>query len=240
MVDVHDQIFDLEIAQVRQERLGNRAVPVALALYLGPLLLEDVRLGDDLQLGPREPEPLRELTDGDVDGDVQQLVRSVDQHTAQAVFGKQLCRALGAPLCARDEQHGVPALAHAPDFGDPLLNAAAEFDRRLTGDVQGGSRWRHGSGWRHGSRWRRWSGWGRRSGWRRVVVGLDFSRAFANRQLIQPRGCRKPLADFGPRDQQLFGRRRARVVSSRLFEARLRLLDQLWRPAPLRPLLQQR
>ena len=59
-----------------------------------------------------------------------------------------------------------------------------------------------------------------------MVVGLDFSRAFANRQLIQPRGRRKPLADFGPWDQQLFGRRRARVVGSGLFEARLGLVDQ--------------
>ena len=76
MIDVHDQIFDLEIAQVRQERLRNRAVPVALALDLGPLLLEDVRLGDDLQLGSREAEALRELTHRNVDGDVQQLVRA--------------------------------------------------------------------------------------------------------------------------------------------------------------------
>ena len=135
VIDVDDQVVDLEIAQVREERLRNRPVPVALALDLRALLLEDVRLGDDLQLGARQPEAFRELADGDVHGDVQQLVGAIDQDAAEAVLGEQLGRALGAPFGAGDEQHGVAALAHALDLGDPFLNAAAKFDGGLTGDV---------------------------------------------------------------------------------------------------------
>ena len=37
----------------------------------------------------------------------------------------------------------------------------------------------------------------------------------------------KPLADIVPRDQQLIGRRRDRVVGFRIREARVRLLDEL-------------
>ena len=78
VVDMHDQIVDLEIAQVRQEGLGDGSVPVALALDLGPLFFEDVRLGNDLQLGARQTEALRELPDGDVHGDVSSSsVRSI-------------------------------------------------------------------------------------------------------------------------------------------------------------------
>ena len=107
-----------------------------LALDLGALFLEHIRLGDDLQLGAGQPEALRELADRDVHRDVQQLVGAIDQDAAQVVLREQLGRALGAPFGARDEQHGVAALAHALDFGDPLLDPSAEFDGRLAGDVQ--------------------------------------------------------------------------------------------------------
>ena len=139
VIDVHDQVVDFEIAQVREERLRDRAVPVSLALDLRALFLEDVRLGDDLQLGARQPEPFRQLPDGDVHRDVEQLVGAIDEDAAKAVFGQQLGRALRPPFGAGDEQHGVAALAHALDLGDPFLDAAAELDGGLTSDVQ-----RHG------------------------------------------------------------------------------------------------
>jgi hypothetical protein len=59
VVDVDNQVVDLEIAQVGEERFGDGAMPVSLALDLGALFLEDVRLCDDLNLGSRQAEALR-------------------------------------------------------------------------------------------------------------------------------------------------------------------------------------
>ena len=136
VIDVHDEVVDLEIAQVREERLRDGTVPVSLALDLGALFLEDVRLGNDLQLGARQTEALRQLPDGDVHRDVEQLVGPIDEHAAKPVLGQQLGRALRSPFGARDEQHGVAALAHALDLGNPFLDAAAELDGRLARDIQ--------------------------------------------------------------------------------------------------------
>ena len=136
VIDVDDEVADLEIAKVGKKRLRDGAMAVAAPLDLRALFLEDVRLGDDLQLRRGKPEAFRELADGDEDGDVQQLVGAVHQHAAQVVFGEQLDRALGAAFGAGDEQHGVAALAHAAHFGDPFLNAAAKFHRRLARDVE--------------------------------------------------------------------------------------------------------
>ena len=179
VIDVHDQVLDFEVAQIREERLGDRAVPVSLALDLGALFLEDVGLGNNLQLGARQPESFRQLPDGDVHGDVQQLVGAIDEDAAETVLGEQLGGTLGPPFGAGDEQHGVAALAHALDLGDPFLDAAAEFDGGLTRRCPGA--------------------------WVRSRAVPCGGRRIANRQLIQTRGIREPLGDFGPRNQQLIG-----------------------------------
>ena len=88
VIDVHDEVVDLQIAQVREERLRDGTVPVSLALDLGALFFEDVRLGNDLQLGARQPEALRQLPDGDVDRDVEQLVGAIDEDAAEPVLGR--------------------------------------------------------------------------------------------------------------------------------------------------------
>ena len=131
MVDVNDQVADLQIAQVRQERFGNRAPRASLRA----LFLEDVRLGNDVKLCRRKAEAFGELTDGDEDRHVQQLVGAVHHHAAKVVLGEQLHRALGAPFGAGDKHDGVAALAHAAHFRDPFLDSASEFDGRLTRDV---------------------------------------------------------------------------------------------------------
>ena len=64
MIDMDDEIADLQVAQVGQERLGDRPMPVALALDLRALFFEDVGLGNDLQLGAWQAEALRELAHG--------------------------------------------------------------------------------------------------------------------------------------------------------------------------------
>ena len=135
VIHVHDQVFDFQIAQIGKKCFGNGPMAVALAFDLGAFLLEDVRLRNNLQLGARQPESLRELPNGDVHRDVQQLVRPIDQNASEAVLAEELRGAFGASLCGGHEHDGVAALTHALDFGDPLLNTAAKFDGGLAGDV---------------------------------------------------------------------------------------------------------
>ena len=52
VIDVHDEVVDFEIAEIREERLRRRAPPLRGA----PFFLEDVGLGVDLQTGGRQPE----------------------------------------------------------------------------------------------------------------------------------------------------------------------------------------
>ena len=56
VVDVDDEIADLEIAQIREKRLGRRAPPLGRA----PLFLEDVGFGVDLQAGVGQAEAARQ------------------------------------------------------------------------------------------------------------------------------------------------------------------------------------
>ena len=95
VIDVHHQVLDFQVAQVREECLGDGPVPVSLALDLRALFLEHVRLGNNLQLGARQTEALRQLPDGDVHRNVQQLVGPIDEHAAKAVLGR------AARRCAR-------------------------------------------------------------------------------------------------------------------------------------------
>ena len=50
VVDVDDQVADLEIAQIRKKGLCNRPVAIAAPLDPGAILVEHIRLGDDLKL----------------------------------------------------------------------------------------------------------------------------------------------------------------------------------------------
>ncbi len=136
VIDMHDHIARLEIAQVRQERLCDGSMSISLALDFGAVFFENIRLGDDLQLGAGEPEALGELADRDVHRDVEQLIRAVDEHASQLVFAEEFRRPLGTPFRACDEQDGVAALPHPFDFGDPLLDTPTELHRGLAGNVQ--------------------------------------------------------------------------------------------------------
>jgi hypothetical protein len=132
---MHDEVADLEIAKIGKKCLRDRAPAFTAALEFRAVLFEDIGLGDDLQLGCWKPEPFGELANGDKGRDIQQLVGAIDQHSTQAIFGKELDSPFGATLGAGDKQHRVAALAHPLDLGDPFLDAAAKFDRRLAGNV---------------------------------------------------------------------------------------------------------
>ena len=136
VIDMDDVVAHFEIAKVREKGLGDRAMAVAAPLHLRALFLEDVRLGDDLQLRGGQPEAFGELADGDEDRHVEQLVGAIHEHAAQVVFRQQLHRALRAAFRGGDEEDGVAALARAPHLRDPFLNSSAKLHGRLTGDVE--------------------------------------------------------------------------------------------------------
>ena len=137
VVHVHHEVADFQIAKIRQERFRNGAMAIAAPVDLRALFLEDVGLGNHLKLRGGQAEAFRELAHGNGDRDVQQLVGAVEHDAAQIVFGQQLHGALGAPFGAGDKQHRVVALANAPHFGDPFLDAPAKFHGRLAGDIEG-------------------------------------------------------------------------------------------------------
>ena len=91
MIDVDDEIADLQVAQIRQERLGRRATPIGRA----PLLVEDVRFGVDLQPGVRQPESPRQIARGDQHRRVSRIVGPLDRNGEDVVFLEQLDRPLG-------------------------------------------------------------------------------------------------------------------------------------------------
>ena len=107
----------------------------AAALVDLPLFLEDVGLGPELEAGLGQAEAARQVTGPDQHGGPVGVFGALDRHREDVVVGEQLDGPLGAARGVRDEDDGVAALAAAADFGDPVLHAAVELHRRLTGDV---------------------------------------------------------------------------------------------------------
>ena len=92
VVDVDDEIADLEIAQIGEERLRRRPAPLGRAA----LFLEDVGLGVDLQAGVRQPEAARQAADRDQHRGVPRVLGALDGNREDVVLLEQLDRALGA------------------------------------------------------------------------------------------------------------------------------------------------
>ena len=102
VVDVHDVVADLEVAQIREERRGQRSLPArrrATALFL-----EDVRLGIELQCRRRPAEAARQVALGDEHRTLDTFVGLTRGQRADLVVAQQFDRALGAAVRAGDEQ----------------------------------------------------------------------------------------------------------------------------------------
>ena len=99
------------------------------------LLLENVRLGVDLQRAVGEAEAARQRADGDEHGGGMRVFGALDGHGDDLVLLEDLDRALGAAGAVGNEQHRVAAFARLADVGDPVVDPAAELERRLTGDM---------------------------------------------------------------------------------------------------------
>ncbi len=131
MIDVDHEVADLEVAEVREKRLGGGAAPFGRAT----LLLEDVGLGVDLQPGVGQPEAARQRADGHEERRVAGIFGALDRDGEHALFLQQLDRPFGSPGRGRDEQGRVAVLAKPADLGHPVLDAALELDRRLAAHV---------------------------------------------------------------------------------------------------------
>ena len=131
VVDVHDPVPRLQIAKIGEERLGG-AGP---ALPHPAFLVEDVRLGEDLQAGFRQPEPAGELARRHQQRGPVRLVRVVDGDGGEVVVGEQLDDPLGPAGGPRDEERGVAPLAAPGDLGRPLADPPVHLDHRLAGHV---------------------------------------------------------------------------------------------------------
>ena len=131
MIDVHDEIVNFEIAEVGYERASRGAA----ALVDLSFLLEDVGLGPDLQCGVGQSKATGQPADSNEERGGVRVLGPFDRDGENLVVGQKLNGALRATLRVRDEDHRLAALAAAADFADPLGQAAAEFQRRLTRDV---------------------------------------------------------------------------------------------------------
>ena len=105
VIDVDDEIADLQIAQVGEERLGRRPA----ALRRAALLFEDIGLGVDLQAGVGQPEAARQRADRDQHRGVARVLGAIDRHREDVVFLEQLDRPLGAARRRGDEQRRLAA-----------------------------------------------------------------------------------------------------------------------------------
>ena len=127
MVHVHDQVADLQIAQVRKKRLGGRFSPLGRA----PILLEDVGLGVNLQPGVGQPEAARERADGDKHGRVPRFFGAIDRHGEHVVLLQHLDRPFGASRRGRNEERRLSLVAQAANFRDPVGHTPFELHGRL-------------------------------------------------------------------------------------------------------------
>ena len=138
VVDVHDQVADLEIAQVGEERRGQR--PFARRAAAMAILFEDVAFGVQGQAGIGETHAAGERAHGDEDRPGGHFAGAGGQLGAHVVVGQHLHRAIGAAGGLGDEHHGLAGGTPVADVLDPVGDAAVEFLGRLGRDVPGGRR----------------------------------------------------------------------------------------------------
>ena len=135
VVHVHDEVADLQIAQVGQERGGRGSLAERVAVRAGALPRRR-RRGIDRQPGARQAEAARELAVGHERGAGRLVVGVPRPGRPHVVVAEELHRALGAAARPGDEEHRVVARERLPDVGHPVGDAALELLRRLIGDLQ--------------------------------------------------------------------------------------------------------
>ena len=134
VIHVNDEVADLQIAQIREERLGRRSPSFGRPA----VFFEDVGLGEQLQARLRQPESPRQAPERDQHGRVPRIVGAIGLNGEDVVLLQQLDRPLGAARRRRHEHRRLAGLAQPPDLRHEIAHPAVQFDRRLAGDVVGG------------------------------------------------------------------------------------------------------
>ena len=91
---MYDEVADLQVAEVGQERARGRSA----ALVRDALLIEDVGLGPELQRGIGQPEAFRQMTDRDEHSGRVCVFAAIDERGGNLVVGEELDNAVRAPL----------------------------------------------------------------------------------------------------------------------------------------------
>ena len=136
MIDVHDEVADLQVAQVGEERLRE----VAPLLGRAALLFEDIRLRVDLQAGIGQSKAARQRADGDEHRRGVRVLGALHGDRDDLVFLEDLDRPLRAAVAVGHEQDRLAALARLADLGDPVVDTAAELHRGLATHLAYGHR----------------------------------------------------------------------------------------------------
>jgi hypothetical protein len=124
---VHDQIADLQLAEIREKRPGDTRA----GAWCVPLLLEDIGFRVDLQARLGQPESTTEAAHGNEHRSEVRLLGMLDRHRHELVFPQNLDRPLRTASTARDKEHLFAAGTGRTYVGDPIGDAAPKLDDRL-------------------------------------------------------------------------------------------------------------
>ena len=120
VIDMDDEVADLEVAQIREERLAGRPP----AIRRSTLFFEDVRFREDLKAGVGQPEAAREGTDGHEDGGVPRVFGALDRRGEDLVLLQELDGPLRSTGRRGHEQDGLARLSEPANLRDPVGDAA--------------------------------------------------------------------------------------------------------------------
>ena len=133
VVDVDDEVADLEVAQVGEERRRQRSLARRAAAMA--VLLEDVGFGVERDRRLRQPEAAAQRAHRHQHRARRHLAGAGGQFGAHVVVGQHLDGALGAAGRLGDEHDRVAAGATLAHFVHPVGDAAVEALAGLRGHV---------------------------------------------------------------------------------------------------------
>ena len=110
-----DEVADLEIAEVGEERLRGGPAP----FVRGALLVEDVGLGPELERGIGQPEALRQAADGHQDRAGVRVFTAIDRRGRHLVVGQHLDDPLGPAGGQRHEHDRLTGRTRLAQLGRP-------------------------------------------------------------------------------------------------------------------------
>src|SRR5262249_38259771 len=131
VVHVDDEVAGLEVAEVGNERTHRRPAPFMRPAFL----FEEIGLAEELERRRRKVEASRELSGGDEDGGLREIIGFANRSTAKLVLAEQLEHPLGPAGRRRDEDRGFLAVVRLAHLVDPVADPSPILEARRTRDV---------------------------------------------------------------------------------------------------------